>query len=361
MRPFRIFTSIFLTATFWGIVSPASATDFPFSDVSSSDSIYPDLKRLYERGVIDVPSDGKFHPEALMDRDEFVSIAVGVGCKKCLIPTVEDVLKYREIPFLDFEKKSPYFYCVSHAKERGIVFGYSIPGNSSYACQDGKSWEGVPFCAKNRTSRIEAAAMLLRQAGLWDDAANSENFQKKYEIADVSGYWYGYAQKGIEAGILSLGSDKTLRPDEYVTKREFVKMAAVTYSLNLCDAKSALSATSDFSAPSSETASPSSMASSDSVASEIRIQNAAESCSDSGRDSRMDDPNATEYNFFGMPAVPGGNYVWEFVPADGTGTILRDEGRCLVKKNLPAGRWIAKLRVTDSSGRSASSYAEVPF
>jgi hypothetical protein len=34
------------------------------------------LKRLYERGVVDAPADGKFHPEALMDRDEFVSIAV---------------------------------------------------------------------------------------------------------------------------------------------------------------------------------------------------------------------------------------------------------------------------------------------
>lgn len=265
-------------------------------------------------------------------------------------------MKYRDVPFLDFEKKSPYFYCVSYAKEKEIVFGYSIPGNSSYACQDGKSWEGVPFCAKNRTSRIEAAAMLLRQAGLWNDALNSEAFQKKYEIADVEGYWYGYAQKGIEAGILSLGSDKALRPDEYVTKREFVTMAAAIYSLNMCEAKTALN---PFSGPSANSSSDS--AGSDSMASEIRVQNAAESCSDSARDSQLNDRNATEYNFYGMPDVPGGTYVWEFVPADGSGETVRDEGRCLSRKSLPAGRWIARLTVTDSSGRSSSAYAEVPF
>ncbi len=148
-----------------------------------------------------------------------------------------DVLKYREIPFLDFEKRSPYFYCVSYAKEREIVFGYSIPGATSYACQDGKSWNGIPFCAKNRTSRIEAAAMLLRQAGLWDDVINSTNFERKRTFKDVDPYWFGYAQKGTEIGILSPASDGTLRPNEYVTKREFVKMAAIIYSLNMCDAK----------------------------------------------------------------------------------------------------------------------------
>lgn len=270
-------------------------------------------------------------------------------------------MKYRNAPFLDFEKKSPYFYCVSYAKEKEIVFGYSIPGNSSYACQDEKSWEGVPFCAKNRTSRIEAAAMLLRQAGLWNDALNSETFQKKYEIADVEGYWYGYAQKGIEAGILSLGSDKALRPDEYVTKREFVTMAAAIYSLNMCEAKTALNPFSKPSANSASDSADSDSAGSDSMASEIRVQNAAESCSDSARDSQLNDRNATEYNFYGMPDAPGGTYVWEFVPADGGGETVRDEGRCLSRKSLPAGRWIARLTVTDSSGRSSSAYAEVPF
>jgi len=41
-----------------------------------TDAIHNDLQKLYERGVVDAPSDGKFHPDSLMDRDEFVSIAV---------------------------------------------------------------------------------------------------------------------------------------------------------------------------------------------------------------------------------------------------------------------------------------------
>jgi hypothetical protein len=256
------------------IVPPVSAADFPFSDVPASDPIYSDLKKLYERGVVDSPSDGKFRPEALMDRDEFVSIAVGVSCRKCLTPTVSDVLKYREIPFVDFEKKSPFFYCVSYAKEREIVIGYSIPGASSYTCQNDKTWQGVPFCAKNRTSRIEAAAMLLRQAGIWNDEMNSTSFERKRTFKDVDSYWYGYAQKGTDIGILAPETEGTLRPGEYVTKREFVRMAAIIYSLNMCDAKGMEG---NSSVP-------------DRIASEIRVLDASANCSSSTPVSKLDSP-----------------------------------------------------------------------
>lgn len=60
----------------FSVLSTASAADFPFSDVPVSDPIRSDLQKLYDRGVIDAPADGKFRPESLMDRDEFVSIAV---------------------------------------------------------------------------------------------------------------------------------------------------------------------------------------------------------------------------------------------------------------------------------------------
>lgn len=357
MKPFqtvlRFLSVTFVTATF-ASVSPASSADFPFSDVSSSDPIYQDLKKLYERGVVDAPSDGKFRPEALMDRDEFVSIAVGVGCRKCLTPTIDDVLRYREIPFLDFSAKSPYFYCVSYAKERGIVNGYSITGATSYTCQNDKTWNGVPFCAQNRTSRIEAAAMLLRQAGLWSDELNSTSFERKRTFKDVAPYWYGYAQKGTDVGILVPEADGTLRPDEYVTKREFVRMAAIVYSLNMCDAKGM----SGNSGSSTYSGSPSS---GDSLSSEIRVLDASASCSPSAAPSKMANVSVTEYNFYGLPSTEGATYSWEFVPADGSGATVKAEGQCLVRKSLPTGRWIAKLVVSDASGRSSTSYAEVPF
>lgn len=344
MRFVRLSATFFLSALFLGVfsaVSVVSAADFPFSDISTGDPIYSDLKKLYERGVIDSPTDGKFHPEALMDRDEFTSIAIGVGCRKCLTPTLDDILKYRTAPFLDFNVKSPFFYCVSYAKEQGIVEGYAIAGSSSYACQDGKNWEGVPFCAKNKTSRIEAAAVLLRQAGLWDAVKNAAPFQKRVNLSDVSDYWYGYAQKGMEVGILTASPSGTIRGDEYLTKREFVRMAAVIFSFNLCEIKGM-------------------SASGDRVSSEIRVIPAASQCRDSTPDANLATPKES-YGFFGRPDIENAAYRWEFFPATGTGASVSAEGKCLSDFKLAPGEWIAKLVVTAPDGRASVSYAQVPF
>lgn len=59
--------------------------------------------------------------------------------------------------------------------------------------------------------------MLLRQANLWNDELN-KNISKTREIRDISDYWYGYANKGIDAGILSLRANNTVSPDEYITR-----------------------------------------------------------------------------------------------------------------------------------------------
>lgn len=66
-------------------------------------------------------TDGKFYPDSKMNRDVFVSIVVGVSCKNCLIPSFDDILKYYQRPFVDFEKTNESFYCVSYAKELGII------------------------------------------------------------------------------------------------------------------------------------------------------------------------------------------------------------------------------------------------
>lgn len=118
--------------------------------------------------------------------------------------------------------------------------------------------------------------MLLRQAGLWDDVINSTSFVRKRTFKDVDPYWYGYAQKGTDIGILAPDADGTLRPNEYVTKREFVKMAAVIYSLNMCDAKGM-----NGDGLGSASASPDGK----DLASQIRILDSAASCSVSARDA----------------------------------------------------------------------------
>ena len=64
-------------------------------------------------------------------------------------------------------------------------------------------------------------------------------------------------------------------------------MAAIIYSLNMCEAKG-MSSDSSLSSASSK----------DSVSSEIRVLDAAASCSDSAKDSPLTDPSETEYNFY---------------------------------------------------------------
>jgi hypothetical protein len=91
----------------------------------------------------------------------------------------------------------------------------------------------VPFCPADTTSRIEAAAILLRQAGIWDDTKNISRVRTT-EIVDVSDYWYGYAKKAVDSGLLTL-DNKKISPDTPVSRREFVRMAARTYQINQCN------------------------------------------------------------------------------------------------------------------------------
>ena len=75
--------------------------------------------------------------------------------------------------------------------------------------------------------------MLLRQANLWNDTLN-QTLSKTTDIRDVADYWYGYAQKGIQAGIISLRADFTVGQDEYITRGEFANMAAKMLAYNQC-------------------------------------------------------------------------------------------------------------------------------
>ncbi len=175
------------------------AAELPFTDVSPKDSYYADLKHMYDAGVIGDTSDGLFRPNGLLPRDEFVGIVVGVSCRKCIYPSAEDVIHYSLNPFVDILKKNQYFYCISYAKEKEIVRGYTLDATGNTQCQNKESFSEIPFCPLNNITRIEAAAVLLRQAGLWSEAYNNSSFEHKTTLPDVDSYWYGYAQKAIES------------------------------------------------------------------------------------------------------------------------------------------------------------------
>lgn len=240
-----MFKKIFLSLL---ILSPSfvTATELPFTDVPTGASYYADLKHMYDAGVIGDTADNLFHPDGLLPRDEFVGIIVGVSCRKCIYPTPEDVMHYIQDPFVDILKQNKYFYCISYAKEKEIVRGYVLDATGKTQCQNEQTFSEVPFCPANNITRIEAAAVLLRQAGLWSESQNSGSYEKKIVIADADTYWYGYAQKAVEIGLVALDSDKKLFPNEYITRKEFVIMASKIFTINMCSAKNNNEVPSDF-------------------------------------------------------------------------------------------------------------------
>lgn len=228
----KIFLSLLLL-----LPSLAFASELPFTDVFSQSSYYADLKHMYDAGVISDTTDHLFHPDGLLPRDEFVTIAVGVSCRKCIYPSPEDIVHYNQDPFIDIPKKNQYFYCISYAKEKDIVRGYILDETGKTQCQNRQSFSEVPFCPANSITRIEAAAVLLRQAGLWNEDMNSGSYEKKMTFSDVDAYWYGYAQKAIESGLIRTGSEGKVSPNEYITRKEFVTMASKIFTINMCSIK----------------------------------------------------------------------------------------------------------------------------
>ncbi len=365
----------------------AFASGLPFSDVKESDDYYADLKTLYERGIIQESPTGKFFPDALMNRDEFVSIVVGVTCKRCLMPTFDDILKYTTLPFVDFDRKNINFYCVSYAKEQKMVEGYVVNGSNTSTCQDGTSFNETPFCANNKITRIEAAAVLLRQAGLWNNDLNTSNFNHRETLSDVNASWYGYAQKGLDAGILKKFADNKIRPDEYISKKEFVTMASKIFTVNLCSIKqgsgsgngSGNSNNSNNSNNSGNNSSGNSNGSNSSnngnsgngnnggdsthqFTAEIRIlDKTVSSCSKDTPVTTFPDKKETNYTFSAITEATGNlEYSWEFVRIQ-DGKKMTASGACLKSFALDgSGTWLVRLTIRDKdTGRTATAIATV--
>ena len=212
----------------------ASAWAFPFTDVPVTSPYYSSVKSLYEDFIISDDGSHLFRPDASIDRGSFVGLSVSVSCRKCITPSIEDIVRYATSPFIDLSKTHPIYYCIAYAAEKNIVQWYTLDASGKWSCEDGGVFSKAPFCQNNKTTRIESAAMLLRQANLWNDTLN-QNITRTTPISDVSDYWYGYALKWIQAWILRQKADMSIGPDEYVTRWEFAMMAAKMYDYNQCE------------------------------------------------------------------------------------------------------------------------------
>jgi len=179
----------------------------PYTDVAPSAPYSSAVQELYDGRVIRDDGSHLFRPTELMARDFFVSLAVGIGCKECITPSVDDIIRYNISPFVDLSKVNPYYYCIAYAKEYNIAQGYIPDATGIATCEDTQKYTSSPFCAGNTITRIEAAAILLRRAHLWDDTLNAASFDRSISIPDTTTYWYGYAKKAIEIEIITPRSD----------------------------------------------------------------------------------------------------------------------------------------------------------
>jgi S-layer homology domain len=176
-------------------VGTSFAASIPFTDVQSTDSYYSAVSELYSARIISDDGSHLFRPSQPMTRDFFTSLIMMVGCTDCLKAAPEMVSLYQINPFIDIRKSNPYYYCIAEAKTIGITQGYILDQTQSTTCEDGTRYTSSPFCPLNSTSRIEATAMLLRRANLWNDTLNSDDFDRSIAIPDATEYWYGYAKK----------------------------------------------------------------------------------------------------------------------------------------------------------------------
>lgn len=80
--------------------------------------------------------------------------------------------------------------------------------------------------------------MLLRQGGLWNESKNNAPFKKDITLTDVDENWYGYAQKAVQTGLILQDDTGAVSPNEFITKAEFIRMAAKIFRTNICSIRS---------------------------------------------------------------------------------------------------------------------------
>ena len=324
MHRILIFICVFI-----GLINSASAASFPFTDVLPSDNYYEGVKSLYDYGIITNNWDNLFRPNDPITRDVFVWLATSVSCKKCLIPSTEDIIRYQVSPFIDLKKSNPNYYCIAYASEKKIVQWYNIPNlDGTFTCQDNSNYSSPPFCDTNNTTRIEAVAMLLRQAWLWDDIKNT-NYTPAIDITDVSTYWRWYAEKWIQAQILTVKDEKKVYPDEIINRWEFASMASKILAYNQCS-------------PEKDTSS---------IASDMIVI-----------DSSGKTIEKTEFDRWTSDALSvvwwSGNWLKKWTLTNPiTGEVLNGNGDTYPLKDVGTGKWIAKVELIDPKDKQVVSTA----
>ncbi len=232
-----------------------------FIDITKDYVYYDELQTLYDKWIIEPEIDNKFHPDKLLNRDEFVWIAEETSCKKCIQPNVDKdfIDKYDTEPFFDVWINNKYFYCISDAKENAFVLGY----DKWVKCNDWTQKNNeIPFCTNNNIKLEEALAVVMRMWWILTDEQAKETIKKiedwktypdlalDMKALNIDGEpnsFYPYFKKALEYEVIdydNLWNKKTyklvelkwgyLRPSQLITKQDFLKMAYIALKANSC-------------------------------------------------------------------------------------------------------------------------------
>jgi len=205
----------------------------------------------------------KFLPDTYLNRDEFVWIAMEVICERCIQPHTEYKFleEYAQSDvYFDVQRENPYFYCIAEADKQNYVRWY----DAWQECQNGTNqfWER-PFCPLNRINVEEAVAVLLRNSGIFTIADNQSVISQiqSWTITQTLGgdvsptdgdgnpyTFYWYIRKALDYEIyeydtawnrttlrlLEQDSNGNIKPQDFVTKQEFLRMSYIALKSNSC-------------------------------------------------------------------------------------------------------------------------------
>lgn len=303
------------------------SASMPFTDVNSSDPYYDAVLELFNWRIITDDGSHLFHPDDLVTRDFFVWLAVSVGCHKCETPSIEDIIQYRISPFIDLTKANHYYYCISYAQDNNIMMGYPLDKSGNASCEDKKQYSSSPFCPENTITRIEATKILLKQAKLWDDTLNSSNYSKTMSIPDTTPYWYGYAKKWIEMGIITQQTDWKIGQDEKITRKEYAMMTARTLWYTQCQPDNVYNTT----------------------AASITIYDENNNITNNINFSKGE-------QFSIIPLIKDWNWKYNWVIRNpNTWELITKSDTTLSWWNLPDGNWIISLQIVDPTDTTVVS------
>jgi len=174
----------------------------PFTDVGTN-YVWAEtaISYLYEKGVIIGSGDGKFYPESIVSRGDFI----------LMICRAFGFTASASGNFSDVSPESYYYNAIATAKALGIVQG-----------------SGSNFYPNEGLTRQDAAVIIaraLKTAGISIDSGSSVDLSGFSDMDNISAYAANAMASLVKAGILQ-GSNGCLNPKSMISRAE---MATILY------------------------------------------------------------------------------------------------------------------------------------